>query len=75
MRVLQIHKDFQPLLGGGGTARHIHGLARALAGKGCDVRVVAPDAEDIQAPYTTARASHHELAPHLAWAASGLSTQ
>lgn len=68
MKVLQVHKDFQPLLGGGGTARHIHGLARALAAKGCEVRVVAPDAEDIRTPYTTARATAGELGPHLAWA-------
>jgi glycosyltransferase involved in cell wall biosynthesis len=68
VKVLQVHKDFQPLLGGGGTARHIHGLARALAAKGCEVRVVAPDAEDIQTPYTTARATAGRLGPHLAWA-------
>ncbi|WP_126174442.1 glycosyltransferase family 4 protein [Altericroceibacterium xinjiangense] len=68
MKVLQVHKDFQPLLGGGGTARHIHGLARALAAKGCDVRVIAPDAEDISTPYKTARASAGELAQHLDWA-------
>lgn len=68
MKVLQVHKDFQPLLGGGGTARHIHGLARALAAKGCEVRVVAPDAEDIRTPYTTARATAGELGQHLAWA-------
>jgi glycosyltransferase involved in cell wall biosynthesis len=68
MKVLQVHKDFQPLLGGGGTARHIHGLARALVAKGCVVRVVAPDAEDIQTPYTTAKAEAGDLASHLAWA-------
>jgi glycosyltransferase involved in cell wall biosynthesis len=68
VKVLQVHKDFQPLLGGGGTARHIHGLARALSAKGCEVRVVAPDAEEIQTPYTTAQATAGELGPHLAWA-------
>ncbi|PXA98029.1 glycosyltransferase family 1 protein [Nostoc sp. 3335mG] len=68
MKVLQVHKDFQPLLGGGGTARHIHGLARALVAQGCEVRVVAPDAEDIQTPYTTARVTADGLKPHLDWA-------
>lgn len=68
MKVLQVHKDFQPLLGGGGTARHIHGLARALVAQGCEVQVVAPDAEDIQSPYTTARAEVSGLGPHLDWA-------
>ena len=68
MKVLQVHKDFQPLLGGGGTARHIHGLARALVAQGCEVQVVAPDAEDIQSPYTTARVEVSGLGPHLDWA-------
>ena len=68
MKVLQVHKDFQPLLGGGGTARHIHGLARALAAKGCEVHVVAPDAEDVRTPYMTARATAGGLGSHLAWA-------
>ncbi|HTG37636.1 glycosyltransferase family 4 protein [Sphingomonas sp.] len=68
MRVLQIHKDFQPLLGGGGTARHIHGLARALSAQGCDVRVIAPDAEDIRTPYVAERATVADFGPHLDWA-------
>lgn len=68
MRVLQIHKDFQPLLGGGGTARHIHGLARALAGEGCEVRVLAPDAEDIREPYVATKATAAQFGSHLDWA-------
>jgi glycosyltransferase involved in cell wall biosynthesis len=68
MKVLQVHKDFQPLLGGGGTARHIHGLARALASKGCDVRVIAPDAEQIDRPYKTERLKNGDLGRHLSWA-------
>jgi glycosyltransferase involved in cell wall biosynthesis len=68
MRVLQVHKDFQPLLGGGGTARHIHGLARALGSQGCDVRVIAPDAEDVQANYRTEQAGAGQLAEHIDWA-------
>lgn len=68
MRVLQLHKDFQPLLGGGGTARHIHGLARALSAQGCEVRVIAPDAEDIRIPYIAQRATVADFGAHLDWA-------
>ena len=68
MRVLQIHKDFEPLKGGGGTARHIHGLARALATENCDVRVVAPDAEHIESPYHSVRATASQLGEHVKWA-------
>lgn len=43
-RVLHVHRDFAPDRGGGGVARHIHGLATTTAGLGYDVRVVAPGA-------------------------------
>lgn len=53
VRVLLVHKDYEPNRGGGGTARHIHGLASALAGLGCDVVVAAPNPEPISQPYRT----------------------
>jgi glycosyltransferase involved in cell wall biosynthesis len=53
VRVAFFHKDFEPHLGGGGTARHIHGLATALSGLGVDVRVAAPHPEKITSPYLT----------------------
>jgi glycosyltransferase involved in cell wall biosynthesis len=67
LRILQMHKDFQPLQGGGGVSRHIHGLARALNSLGCDVRIVAPDAEQIDSSYRTEKASASELWRHVAW--------
>jgi glycosyltransferase involved in cell wall biosynthesis len=68
MRVLQVHKDFEPNKGGGGTARHIHGLGIALVSKGCEVRVVAPDAEAVNAPYQSVVTQQADLAQHVAWA-------
>ncbi len=68
MRILHVHKDFEPNKGGGGTARHIHGLGIALVKKGCDVRVVAPDAEVVDATYQSIVTLQSELATHVAWA-------
>lgn len=68
MRVLQVHKDFEPLRGGGGTARHIHGLARALAGRGQEVKVASLHPEIMETPYRSFHASAAELRPHIAWA-------
>jgi glycosyltransferase involved in cell wall biosynthesis len=68
MRVLQVHKDFEPLGGGGGTARHIHGLARALSGLGCEVRVVAPAPERVETPYVSVASKAAGLGAHIAWA-------
>lgn len=68
MRILQVHKDFEPLKGGGGTARHIHGLARALAAGGHEVRVASLDPEIIGTPYHSLHAPAHKLGPHIGWA-------
>ena len=68
MRVLQVHKDFEPLLGGGGTARHIHGLGRALTARGHEVRVASLAPEIIETPYRSFHASAGQLRPHIAWA-------
>lgn len=68
MRILQVHKDFEPLKGGGGTARHIHGLARALAGRGHEVQVASLRPEIVEAPYRSFHASAAQLRQHLAWA-------
>lgn len=68
MRVLHVHKDYEPLRGGGGTARHIHGLARALVGLGCEVRVAAPAPELLRASYLTVAAGQAELRRQVAWA-------
>jgi len=67
LRILQIHKDFHPLKGGGGVSRHIHGLARALGPLGCDVRIVAADADQIDSPYKSETALALELRHHVAW--------
>lgn len=68
MRVLQVHKDFEPTKGGGGTARHIHGLSEALVQLGCTVRVVSLQPEIADAPYTSEPASLLSMAPHIRWA-------
>jgi glycosyltransferase involved in cell wall biosynthesis len=68
MRILQIHKDFEPFAGGGGTARHIHGLAKALAAKGCEVRIVSINPTIVTEPYLSMDGSGGELARQLDWA-------
>src|ERR1700757_4724444 len=68
MRILQVHKDFEPFAGGGGTARHIHGLAKALATLGCDVRVASLDPTCVSAPYQAMHVSPQSLGEHLSWA-------
>ncbi len=68
MRVLQVHKDFEPVGGGGGTARHIHGLARALAAHGCEVRVVAPAVDAVADPYVAVASNAGDFGKHVAWA-------
>lgn len=68
MRILQVHKDFEPLKGGGGTARHIHGLARALASRGNEVEVASLHPEIVDTPYRSFHASAAQLRPYIAWA-------
>jgi glycosyltransferase involved in cell wall biosynthesis len=67
LRVLHVHKDFEPL-GGGGVARHIHGLAVALAEDGLAVRVVSPRSATLASPYDIASAAWFALCKHVAWA-------
>ncbi len=69
MKVAMLHKDFEPLRGGGGTARHIHGLATALSQLGCEVRVIAPRPERFGSPYTTYDLNGDiALREHIVWA-------
>lgn len=68
MRILQVHKDFEPLSGGGGTARHIHGLAQALAARGHEIRIASLRPEIVEAPYRSLHASPKDLFQHAGWA-------
>jgi glycosyltransferase involved in cell wall biosynthesis len=68
MRILQIHKDFEPFGGGGGTARHIHGLAKALIAKGAELRVASLNPTIVSDPYQSMHVSAQHLGPHIAWA-------
>lgn len=68
MRVLQVHKDFEPFGGGGGTARHIHGLAKALVAKGAEVRVASLNPTIVSHPYQSMHVLVPQLGPHIAWA-------
>ena len=68
MRILQVHKDFEPLKGGGGTARHIHGLAQTLATRAHEIRVASLHPEIIKTPYHSMHASAKGLIPHIDWA-------
>jgi glycosyltransferase involved in cell wall biosynthesis len=68
MRILQVHKDFEPFAGGGGTARHIHGLAKALSALGCDVRVASLNPTNVSTPYQAMHVSPRSLGEHLSWA-------
>ncbi|KAB7768831.1 glycosyltransferase family 4 protein [Xanthomonas maliensis] len=70
MRILHVYKDFAPHGGGGGVARHIHGLAVTLAQAGHTLRIVAPQADDRVSPhgYAVARAQAWQLWRHVGWA-------
>jgi glycosyltransferase involved in cell wall biosynthesis len=68
MRILQVHKDFEPFSGGGGTARHIHGLAKALSGLGCEVRVASLNPTQVSTPYQAMHVSPQSLGQQLSWA-------
>jgi glycosyltransferase involved in cell wall biosynthesis len=69
-RILQVHRDFAPDRGGGGVARHIHGLATIAARNGFDVRVVAPGAETpaAGADYDVRADAALGLWQHVGWA-------
>jgi len=68
MRILQIHKDFEPFAGGGGTARHIHGLAKALSARDCEVRVASLHPTEVANPYRSMHASPRALGEQIRWA-------
>jgi glycosyltransferase involved in cell wall biosynthesis len=68
MRILQVHKDFEPFAGGGGTARHIHGLAKALTAKGCEVRVASLHPTSVSEPYRSMHAGAQALGEQIHWA-------
>lgn len=68
VRILHVYKDFDPIGGGGGVARHIHGLAQGLAGDGYRVRVVAPSPRDAHASYEVQAASFAGLVRQVQWA-------
>ncbi|MCI2261530.1 glycosyltransferase family 4 protein [Xanthomonas indica] len=69
MRILHVYKDFAPYHGGGGVARHIHGLAVLAAQAGHAVRVAAPAAEDPgRSDYTAVRVAATGLWPQIGWA-------
>ena len=70
VRVLHIAHDrlYEPLKGGGGVARHIHGLCQELAALHADVRVVARQTDVADAVYDVSNASGLALRRHIAWA-------
>jgi len=68
MRILQVHKDFEPFAGGGGTARHIHGLSKALSAKGCEVRVASLNPTSVAKPYCSMHAGARALGEQIHWA-------
>jgi glycosyltransferase involved in cell wall biosynthesis len=68
MRVLYVHKDFDPRAGGGGTARHIYGLATTIAKLGCEARVIAPSPAPFKEPFLTITSDGSDFAKHIEWA-------
>ncbi|MDQ1094843.1 glycosyltransferase involved in cell wall biosynthesis [Xanthomonas sacchari] len=69
MRILHVYKDFAPHRGGGGVARHIHGLAVLAAQAGHAVRVAAPAAQDPgRSDYAAVAVAASGLWPHVGWA-------
>lgn len=69
-RLLHVHRDFAPHQGGGGVARHIHGLATTAAKLGFDVRIVAPGAFPAEAEpgYEVRTDAFGGLWHHVGWA-------
>ena len=69
MRILHVYKDFAPQGGGGGVARHIHGLAVLAAQAGHALRVAAPLAEPAQEPgYAALRTRWLGMWRQVGWA-------
>ncbi len=69
MRILHVYKDFAPHAGGGGVARHIHGLAWLAVQAGHVLRVAAPLAQDGSAHgYATVRVGAWGLWEQIGWA-------
>lgn len=70
LRLLHVHRDFAPHQGGGGVARHIHGLATTAAKLGFDVRVVAPGAfvPEAEPGYEVRADAFGSLWHHVGWA-------
>ncbi len=63
-----MHKDFEPFGSGGGTARHIHGLSKALTARGCEVRVASLNPVLVADPYLSMHAGARALGGHIHWA-------
>lgn len=69
MRIVHVYKDFAPQGGGGGVARHIHGLAVLAVQAGHSLRVAAPLAEPAQeAGYAALRTPWPGLWRQVGWA-------
>lgn len=70
MRILHVYKDFAPHGGGGGVARHIHGLAVILTQAGHTLRILAPLTDSSVSPqgYAVVRATAWQLWHHVGWA-------
>ncbi len=69
MRILHVYKDFAPHGGGGGVARHIHGLAVLALEAGHAVRVAAPSAASEHVyPYEVVRMRARAIGQHIGWA-------
>lgn len=67
VRLLHVTLDdrYEPLRGGGGVARYIHGLSVALSRLGAQVTVAADAVDDEGLPYRTAAASGFGLLRHM----------
>ncbi len=72
LKILHVHRDFAPDRGGGGVARHIHGLASVAASEGLAVRVVAPKAQPPggERSYEVRACGFAGLWRHVGWADS-----
>ncbi|ADX45024.1 glycosyl transferase group 1 [Paracidovorax avenae ATCC 19860] len=69
MRILHVYKDFAPHAGGGGVARHIHGLAVLASRGGNALRVAAPQAQGSNAHgYVTVQTGAGGLWRQVGWA-------
>lgn len=68
MKILHAYIDFDPFRGGGGVARHIHGLSVELVKAGHVVKIVASATEPFDGIYSVYKRNWFKLIQYVKWA-------